>query len=84
MKGLVVISILIFSAVSYARCPSTEVICEDDNSYSIVETEGRAYGSHNWMEMEHKYPDFIKNENCKGCEEQQFSDIEDRTIAYIH
>ena len=88
MKKALILAVLFVGVFSYARCPSTEIICEDNDNYSIVEAEERSYGRHNQMEMEHKYPDFVNNgesaDGCgSGCSEFKFQKIEDRTIAFV-
>jgi hypothetical protein len=78
MKKILIFTVLAIGV--FAKCPSTQVICEDDESYSIVETEKRPSGRHNWMDMQHHYPDFINN-RC-GCKDEEFQRTEDRQVSF--
>ena len=84
MKKVLIFVVLAVGVFSYARCPSPHIICEDDESYSIAETERRPYGRHNWMEMQHKYPDFASSSGCERCGEEEYQKTEDRQIEFVH
>jgi hypothetical protein len=85
---VVTLVVLLSGSFLQADCPEGELICEDVDNYSVMEAEARPRGSHNWMEMGDRYPDFEDggdfSSGCgNGCDEAPtFTDADNRRIVY--